>query len=303
MPSAVRVHTALLAVSLLFGGNFVFTKEILAAVPASTWVWVRMVAASSLMVPLALWLRRRGPGAAAGLGARRWGLLFVAAFFGVSANQALFAEGLARTTSEHSAVINSCIPTFTVLVAVLTGQERLSARLLLSIATALAGVLYLLGIDRVAAAPQEGATLLGDLLATANAFSFAVHLVLMRRIGRDLDPWLATAALFVFGVVQLTPWSAPGLTTESLTTLATWPLLGFAAYIVVCATVLTYALNTWALRHTHSSQVALYINLQPLVAAALGWMIGRPAPGHRFYVALALVASGLWLQTRRAKPR
>lgn len=293
------MHAALLAVSLLFGGNFVFTKEILAAVPASTWVWVRMVAASTLMVPLALWLRRRGPGP----GARRWWWLFVAAFFGVSANQALFAEGLARTTSEHSAVINSCIPTFTVLVAVLTGQERLSARLVLSIAAALAGVLYLLGIDRVAAAPQEGATLLGDLLATANAFSFAVHLVLMRRIGRELDPWMATAALFVFGVVQLTPWSAASLSGDSLAPLASWPLWGYAAYIVCCATVLTYALNTWALRHTHSSQVALYINLQPLVAAALGWMIGKPAPGHRFYVALALVASGLWLQTRRAKPR
>jgi drug/metabolite transporter (DMT)-like permease len=72
----------------------------------------------------------------------------------------------------------------------------------------------------------------------------------------------------------------------------------FAAYVVVGATVVTYLLNTWALRHTRSSEVALYINVQPLVAAGLNTALGAPPPGAAFFVALGLVAAGLWLQTR-----
>ena len=76
------------------------------------------------------------------------------------------------------------------------------------------------------------------------------------------------------------------------------PTVWLAVYAVLFATVMTYLLNTWALRHTHSSQVALYINVQPLVAATLNAAMGAPLPGHRFFVALVLVAMGLWLQTR-----
>ena len=71
-----------------------------------------------------------------------------------------------------------------------------------------------------------------------------------------------------------------------------------AVYAVLGSTVLTDFLSTWVLRHTHSSQVALYINVQPLVAASLGAALGEGLPGQRFFVALLLVALGLWLQTR-----
>ena len=73
-------------------------------------------------------------------------------------------------------------------------------------------------------------------------------------------------------------------------------------YTILGATVLTYVLNTWALRHTHSSNVALYINVQPIVAAGLNCALGAPAPDHRFFVALGLVGFGLWLQTSAPPP-
>jgi drug/metabolite transporter (DMT)-like permease len=297
-PSPLAVHAALLTVSLLFGVNYVVTKQILAEVPASAWVLFRIVTATMVLVPLVLYLRRgrRWPGP------RAWLHLTIAAFFGVAANQVLFAEGMARTTPEHSAVVNACIPTWTLLVAVLARQERLSWRLVTAIGVALAGVLYLLGIDRLIAGEnvdQGGATLLGDLLTMANGVAFAIHLVWMRRIGRDLDPGLATAVLFVTGSLMIGAYSAGDVAANDVRALTVAPLVWLATYAVLGSTVLTYLLNTWALRHTHSSQVALYINVQPLVAAALHSALGAPLPGHRFFVALTFVALGLWLQTRR----
>lgn len=298
--SALRVHLALITVSLVFGGNYVFTKRILAAVPPTSWVLFRIVAATAVLVPLALALRRRREWPAR----RIWIGLLIASFFGVAANQILFTEGMARTTPEHSAVVNACIPTWTLLVAVLAGQERLGFARVAAILTALLGVFWLLGVDRMlfgggdAAAGAHGATLLGDLLTMANGFVFAIHLVLIRKIGRDVDPWTATAVMFAFGALLIGGWSGPAVAADDVDAVLTPPTVWFAAYVVLLATVLTYMLNTWALRHTHSSQVALYINVQPLVAAALNTALGAPAPGIRFFGALALVAAGLWLQTR-----
>ena len=305
-PSPLRVHLALITVSLLFGANYVFTKWIVGPVPAGAWVLFRIAAATAVMVPLALALRARPTVWPRG---RTWTGLAVAAFFGVALNQVLFTEGIARTTPEHSAVVNACIPTWTLLVAVAAGQERQSGARVLAIAIALAGVGCLLGADRLllggaAVAPHatsSSASVLGDLLTMANGIAFAIHLVLMRRIGRDVDPWLATAALFVFGTPMIALWSAPHVSAADASAVLAAPIVWFAIYAVLAATVLTYLLNTWALRHTHSSQVALYINVQPLVAAVLNGALGAPPPGHRFFTALVLVATGLWLQTRASR--
>lgn len=298
-PSALRVHAALIAVSLLFGVNYLVTKGILAAMPASAWVLFRMAAATVVMVPLAMWLGRgrRWPPT------RTWPGLAIAALLGVAANQVLFTEGIARTTAEHSAMVNACIPTWTLLVAVLVGQERLSPRRVVAIVSALAGVGWLLGVDELLLGTSTAppGSLLGDLLTVSNGIAFACHLVLMRRLGADLDPYRTTALLFLFGTPAIAAWSAPSLTTADVAALCTAPVVWLAAYAVVAATVLTYCLNTWALRHTSGSQVALYINLQPIVAAGANAALGAPPPGQRFFVALLLVGFGLWLQTSRRR--
>jgi drug/metabolite transporter (DMT)-like permease len=298
-PSALRVHLALITVSVLFGANYVFTKRILDTVSPAAWIMFRIMAATVVIVPLAMALRRGKdwPRPRLMMG------LFLAAFFGVFANHVLFTEGMARTTPEHSAVINACIPTWTLIVAVIAGQERLGWRRIAAILAAMLGVQYLLGIDQVlfgersAIAPDaRGASLLGDVLTLVNGLSFAVHLVIMRRLGRNLNPWLSTAILFVMASMMVGTWCGPQIQNSDLDAVLTPPTLWFALYAVFFATVLTYLLNTWALRHTHSSQVAIYINVQPLVAATLNWALGAPLPGHRFFVAVALVGLGLWLQ-------
>ena len=303
MPSPVQVHLALLAVSVLFGCHFVFTKRVLDVVPVDSWVLLRVAAASCLLVPLALWRRRQR----ALPGVRTLLLLLIASFLGVTLNQVLFSEGLVRTTPEHSAVVTAAIPTWTLLIAVLIGQERLRGRQVVAVACALGGVLYLLGVDELLrgdGGQLDRETLLGDLLTAATGVAFAAHLVLMRRIGRDLDPWTTVAILFLQGLLMIALWSAPDLELAHASVAFTPPVLWFALYTILGATVLTYVLNTWALRHTDSSKVALYINLQPIIAAALNFALGAPPPDHRFFVALSLVALGLWLQTRdRSHPR
>jgi drug/metabolite transporter (DMT)-like permease len=288
------VHLSLLCVSLLFGANYVFTKEVLAALPASAWVFFRIAAATTLLVPLALVRGRGWPPL------RLLAGLVLASFLGVVLNQVLFTEGLALTTSAHSAVINACIPTWTLCLAALFGQERLTAQKVAAVLIALCGVATLLRVDELLGGAQtiSGDQVLGDLLTWANGVSFALHLVLMRRIGRGVHPWVSVAVMFSAATAMVGFWALPGVSADHVQAVVSPPTVWFAVYGVLFATVLTYSLNTWALQHARGSQVALYINVQPLVAAALAPAFGQPAPDWRFFVALAGVSCGLVLQTR-----
>lgn len=293
-PSPARVHLALLTVSILFGANYVFTKKLLATVPPQAWVVFRIAAAAALLVPLAFWLGKgRVP-------LRSLPLLALAALLGVVLNQVLFTEGMALTTPEHSAIINACIPVWTLLLAAAFGQERLSPRKVLAVAVALLGVACLLRVDELVATGQglSREQALGDVLTWLNGVAFALHLILMRRIGTGLDPFKTTGVMFAFAVAMVPIYSFPAMTEANLDACLSSDAIGYALYGILFATVTTYLLNTWALRHTRSSQVALYINVQPLVAAALATAFGEPLPDWRFCVAFAMVSTGLWLQTR-----
>lgn len=299
-PSPVRVHLALLTVSVLFGGHYVFSKKVLGAVPAGSWAMFRILAATALLVPIAWLLRQKRA-----LPERRTILwLGIAAFFGVALNQVLFFEGLERTTPAHSSVINVGIPVWTLLFAWLAGQERIGPRRVLAIGLAVTGVLYLLGLDDLlfgepqTNAAEGGATLLGNVLTMLNGWAFALHLVLMRRIGKNLDPWIATMIMFAWASLFISSYGLLHVEAEHVDRLLTPPIAWCALYVVVCATVLTYLINNWALRHTHGSTVALYINVQPLCAVAIGALVGDALPGLRFYVALVLVSAGIWLQAK-----
>ncbi len=290
-PSAILVHAALVLVSVLFGLNYVASKVVLDVVPPRAWVFYRVAATTLVLLPFLLWRwrQRRWPSG------RLWGWLLVAAILGVCVNQALFVEGLKRTVPAHSAIVNTSIPILTLIFASAIGQERFTLRKATAVAVALTGVLILLEVDRFVADSAEGKYVVGDLLTLGNATSFSMFLVLMRHLGRRVDPVAATMVCFVMATFILGAWSGPVLDTSSFcSTLqpAIWP---YVVFVILGGTVLTYLLNNWAIGHVESSLVVLYIYIQPIVATTWQTLRGDPWPGPRFYVAATLVSAGILL--------
>ena len=283
--------------SALFGANYVIMRWVLAEVPPRAWVLYRVGFAAVLLVPLALLLARRR----AWPERRSWPGLVLATLLGVCLNQVMFAEGLARTTPGQAALINAAIPVLTFCFAVAARQERFERHRILAIAVALSGVLVLLQPSKGSSSAATPHPWLGNLFVLGNVMAFSAFLVLVRRLHTGADPLLVTAFMLVAGSIMLTPWSAPSLDGASWQGLArVWP---WAAYGIVGCTVLTYFLNNWALRHAHSSQVALYIYLQPVIATALGAARGEEHPDARFWLAAALVCGGLALHGASARAR
>jgi drug/metabolite transporter (DMT)-like permease len=258
----------LILVQVLFGIHYFAAKLVLAEIPPRAWAGLRVGSAALLLLPLAFLISGRRAVPAPGDLAKLAGL----SIFGVVINQWAFVEGLSRTTITHSALINTGIPVVTLILAVALGQERADPRKVASILLAVLGVLILLRVD---SGVWDGATS-GDLITLVNATSFSLFLVLSRPLLARLDALMATGFLFAFGSLMLLPLGAslwgeiPFARLSSTTWLA-------AAYVVFGATVLAYSLNYIALRRVESSVVALFILLQPLLAATADvWLMGSP---------------------------
>ncbi len=287
----LRIRGALVAVQLLFGVHYLASKWIVSEMEPAAWACLRVVLSCAVLVLCALLGRRKLP-------SRRDCLyLGFCSLFGVILNQALFLEGIARTTVGHAALINSQIPTFALLAALVMGQERLSRGKALSFLAGIAGVLVLLEVDRL---QVTGQYLHGDLLNLANALSYGLFIVLSRPLMDRNDPLAATAVIFLFGSLGMLIYGADNLAAADLGALSTRAVVAMV-FAVLGATVLTYFLNYWALKRTQASHVALYIFLQPVVAALLGiWLMGDEVT-PRFLIATVLVFLALFRREKRRR--
>lgn len=291
--SQTQVRSALLTIQVLFGINYLASKVIVTEMSPAAWAVLRTSGAFLVLALVALGGRRRLP-----RGHDIW-LLAVCALFGVVFNQGFFLEGLSRTTVGRSALICSQIPTFVLLFSVLARQERLTLRKSLGFAAGVAGVLVLLGADRFT---LDRRYLAGDLLTLTNAASYALFVVLSRRVMSRNDPLAATAVVFFFGAVGMMIYGGKTLLTTDFSVI-TPGLFWVMVYVVLGATVVTYFLNLWAIKRVQATRVALYIFLQPVIAAVLGFVFRDEDITPRFLVATALVFTALLLRDGSPKPK
>lgn len=222
--------------------------------------------------------------------ARDLGWLALFALLGVVGNQALFLEGLSRTTQINAAVLITTIPVFTTGFALALRKERASALRLLGIAVGLGGALLLARLEQFDLSDRS---LVGNLLVIANSALWSLHLVLARPVLQRLDPLVVLAWMFLFGALALVPAGAGPL-------LEAWPAIPVAswwamAWIVLFPTALSYLLNIHALRAAESSQVAIFTYLQPLVAGVLAWAVAGEGLTLRTGAAAALIFVGVAL--------
>ena len=293
LPGA-RVFGVLALVQLFFGIHYTAVKELLVSMDPAAWATLRILLAAAI---LQAWVRMRGAKLPRGL--HEWLPLIGFAACGVVINQVCFVEGLSRTTPSHSLLLNTTIPLWTVAIAVGLRRETLTARRAAGLLCGLAGVWTLLRADRF---HLEADLLTGDLITMVNAASYGLFLVVSKRWVATRDPLVVTADIFAIGAVGVAVYGLPELLTVDPAGLPPSFFL-WAAYAVLFATVAAHGMNLWALRRADSSQVALFIYLQPLVATAVDGIARGIWPSWRFYPALALVFLGVWLSLKQAKNR
>ena len=72
-------------------------------------------------------------------------------------------------------------------------------------------------------------------------------------------------------------------------------------YVVICTTFMTYFLNGYALTRLTSSEVAVFVYLQPIIGVAFAILSKSDTLSFTIIIASVLIFSGLYLTTKKDK--
>jgi drug/metabolite transporter (DMT)-like permease len=284
----------LIGAQIAFGSLPVAGKLVFRTLEPGSLALARLAGAAIVFGILAFRRRHEGPP----MPFIDWLKIAGCACLGIFGNQVLFLYGLRLTGAVNATVLVSTIPIFTVLVAILLRREEARASALVGVSIACAGVLWLVG---AAAFDVGGSGVLGDVLIVVNSLCYALYLVLVRGLVARYGSVRVVAIGFAVGALLALPIGAPSLIAQSSQIRAdVWWL---TLYVVLVPTVFTYLANAWALRFVTSSTVAVYVYVQPVVAAVLAWIFLDEVASPRLFVTAVAVFIGVWLVSRPSTPR
>jgi len=283
---------ASLGAALLWGGSFSAAKTALAVFPPMTLMWLRMTLAVLLLLPFARSVFPKN--------VRRsdWKYLAAASLLLPCAYFLCEANALRLTTSAQAGVISSSVPLLVGIGAALFLGEALPGRVLLGLCLSVAGVAWL----SLAGTPGDAAPapLLGNVLEFLAMICAAGSMLLVKRLSGSYGPWALTAVQTVIGAIFFLP-GASGIPS------APWQWPGEAALAVLflggLVTLGAFGLYNWALSRLPAARVSAFINLVPIVAVCLGWLVLGESLNAAQALAATLVLGGVALSQASARPK
>jgi drug/metabolite transporter (DMT)-like permease len=292
MSTKLKVHLALLLVSIIYGATFTFAKLAMPLyIKPFAFILLRiMVAIVCIFIFHSIFVKGRIKDKKDLLP------LLVSAVFGVAANMMLFFKGLSITTPINGAVLMLNTPVFVIIFAALVLKESLSIAKITGILIAGFGALMLMGGTRFNFSSE---TVLGDIYVTLNAIIYAFYLVYAKRLMKKYHPLTVTLYSFFFGFFMVLPFAFSEFREVQFDVLPDY-IWGVLAFVTIGSTFLTYVLNAYALRHADSGLVGSYIYLQPVMAAIIAISSGKDTLSMDKILSMLLISFGVYLasQTR-----
>jgi drug/metabolite transporter (DMT)-like permease len=292
---AVLPFACLAFASFLWGGTPVAMRYLMQDASSSTAIFARMVPAGLIAVVLALLFRVRH------LTRTEWLRLLIAATLGNFAYQAFSGFGIGLIPSSWTGVLFCLEPIFIAVGAALFLGERLSPRGMTGLALAIAGTILLAATGERTSGQSS---FWGVALIVLSSVGWAVYTLVVRPVAAR-HGGLAIACL----AIALT--AAPTLLFVSPAVVRDMQNFGLsqwlaAGYVAVFSTIVAVACWTVALPRVKSSEAAMYLYLQPLVAALGGVAILGETLTTWFFAGAALIIVGVFVNqlddTAQPKP-
>lgn len=276
----------LIALSILWGGSFLFNGILVRELPTLT-----IVAARVALAAMALWTIVRLSGHAIPRSKEVW-LAFLG--MGVLNNIipfSLIVWGQTHIASGLASILNATTPLFAVIAAhLLTQDEKMTGGRLVGVLVGFAGVALMIG---PAVLSDLGTNVLAQLAVLGGAVSYSIAGIFGRRFRRmGLPPLLpaagqvTTSALLMLPVALVVdrPWTLAMPSAEA------WAALFGLAFL---ATALAYVIFFRILATAGATNLMLVTFLIPVSAILLGALVLGEMLAPKHFAGMALIAVGL----------
>jgi drug/metabolite transporter (DMT)-like permease len=280
-PADLRANASAATAAVLFGASVVAVRVAVREVPPISLAVLRMGQGGLLLAAVLLVV-------APGLLRARWERLRLFALLGLvlfAAFPLTFNIGLRYTEASRGAVMLATMPIWSALLGRIAG-ERLVRRQVVGVGLSVAGIALAFGGD-----PMR---LVGDGLLLLTGLLGAIYGLVAKRVLTVDSPATVTTYAMLFGTLVLLPAAIAEGLLPAIRELD-WQLVGLIVFLGVLGGAVAFLLWTAALTRLTPTQVAVYVNLNPVVAALLAILLLGERRSGLFALGFAAVVAGVLL--------
>ena len=289
------IYAKLIGSAVLWGGTWVVGRILARHMGPFAAAFMRFLLASLFLV----FLTARLEGGIPKLTRRNFPWLFVLAATGIFAYNAFFFAGLRTVPAGRASLIVASIPAVVALFSALLFKERFTQGKACGIAVSFAGVACIVSGGDPAAVLRQGLST-GDLYIFGCVLTWAAYTLAGKKAMERVAPYGAVAWSCILGAAMLLP---PALATGLLHDLAAAgaTVWGCLLFFGILATGLGFSWYYEGVRAIGPTKAGVFINLVPVTAVLLGWLLLGEPLSSSLLLGGTLVLAGVWLTNRRAR--
>ena len=204
-------------------------------------------------------------------------------------NQTLFLVGQSLTAAGHGAFLFSTTPVFIFVLALIHLKEKLVWRRAIGVTLAVAGVMVIMLSGALEVSTEY---LLGDIIIIVSVIAWAYYTIIGKKLVRKYGALRMTAyalasgsaLYFPFGLYMALKFDYSGVS------LAAW---GSVLYMALGLSVFVYVIWYWLLKYMEASRVAVFHNIQPVIATVVAYFFLGETLTVPFIVGGLIVLAGV----------
>lgn len=280
-------HLACLLAYAIFGFNIIVCKDL---------------TAGSLISPLAIFTLR-----SVGAGALFWIIslftpkekvekrdyirIFAASMLGFFVCQVTFLVGIPHITPMDCSVLSAISPIYTMIIAAIVLKEPITWQKACGVIMSFAGIIYLI-VSRSSAGGTAETSLFGILMIILNSLSFSLYLGIFKPLIGKYSVVTFMKWIFLFAFVVSAPFSAAEIVSLDLNVIPAIQLAELA-YLIFCATFITYFLIPLGQKRIRPTLVSMYSYVQPIIAIVISITAGMEVLTWTKVLAATMVFGGV----------
>ena len=286
--SSITGHLACFIAYAIFGFNIIVCKDLTSGnlIPPIVIFTLRSLVAGSLFWIVSLFLPKEK------IEKKDFIRIFAASMLGFFTCQLTFLMGIPQITPMDCSVLSAMSPIYTMIVAALVIKEPITFQKAGGVAISFAGIIYLI-ISRVTSTGGVSeSTPFGIFMIILNRLRFSMYLGIFKPLISKYSVVTFMKWIFLFSATVAIPFSAKGFVVTEWTTI---PPIQYAelAYLVVCATFISYFLIPVGQKRIRPTLVSMYSYVQPIIAIVISICIGMDVLTWQKVLAAIMVFGGV----------
>jgi len=218
--------------------------------------------------------------------------IFAASMLGFFTCQITFLIGIPYITPMDCSILTAMSPIYTMAIAAIAIKEPISWQKATGVAVSFAGIIYLIVSKTGNIGGASETTLFGIFMIVLNSLSFSMYLGIFKPLIGKYHVVTFMKWIFLFAFAVSVPFAGKEIVTLDWSAIPRIQLAELA-YLVVCATFITYFLIPIGQKRIRPTLVSMYSYVQPIIAIVISICIGMDTLTWQKVAAAVMVFGGV----------